>query len=234
MPGTDEAGSGKSLRRLGEVFHETRFEQASSHRDLIAVLLLSIGALALGAGIYAQWFWRAAEPPTYAPLLLVAGAGLIAAYAIYAPGPLETLVVGELGVGKASDGRVDRMAWYEFEEVSLSHGALLLKTAGKPLHLPLKAYPAAARVIIAEALQRIPKRVAIGEDEMAKLGPPKADAGETREAEPPQVTELRCRNSNKPLTIERDVRMCARCGALYHRKGVPRRCNECRRILKTG
>ena len=53
------------------------------------------------------------------------------------------------------------------------------------------------------------------------------------EAEPPQITSMHCHASDKPLTVERDARMCARCGALYHRTAIPRRCVECGKKLRS-
>ena len=38
--------------------------------------------------------------------------------------------------------------------------------------------------------------------------------------------------SYETLTFERDVRMCRRCGAIFHRAEVPRRCIECGKKLK--
>lgn len=213
-------------------FEELRFDAKGSHHELVAVILLSFGALASGAGIYAQWFWRAPEPPGYAPFLLAGGIALIVVYAFYAPAESMALLVGELGVGVERGGKVSRMAWWELEQLSFAHGALVLKTHGKPLQVPLKDHPAAARLIVAEAIQRIPKRVDIDDEQVEALGPPDDAAGKMQDADAPQVTELFCRATDKPLTIERDVRMCGRCGALYHRKGVPRRCAECARKLR--
>lgn len=226
--------AGRSLRRLSDPFRELRFEPEGSSRELIAVILLSLGALATGAGIYAQWFWRAETPPAYAPLLLGGGILLCIIYAFYSPDELSPLVVGELGVGFETKGRVTRTAWYQVERLSFAHGALVLKTAGKPIQVPLKEHPDAASLIVAEAQERIPKRVELDESDIERIGPPSDQAGIQQEAEPPQVTDLTCRATEQPLTIEKDVRMCARCCALYHRKGIPRRCEECRRILKTG
>jgi hypothetical protein len=34
-------------------------------------------------------------------------------------------------------------------------------------------------------------------------------------------------STDEPLTFEKDVRMCDRCGAPYHKAGVPKRCAGC-------
>ena len=217
----------KRLRRLTDALHERRFEPKASNRELVSVLMLSFGALGVGAGIYAQWFWNAPEPPAYAPFLLAGGLLLLVVYAFSAPQPLMPMVVGDLGVGFEEASKVTRTSWYELQEVTFAHGALLLKTAGKPIQVSLDDHPVAAPVIVAEAQRRIPDRVALDEDDVGRLGEPAEEAGETLEVEPPQVAGLTCRASGEPLSVEKDVRMCARCGVLYHRKQVPRRCEEC-------
>lgn len=219
-----------SLRRLDETFAERRFEAKSSHRDLIAVLLLSFGALGLGSGIYAQFLWNAPEPPGYAPFVLGLGIVLIGIYLFYPPSASEPLVVGELGVGFEHDGKITRTAWYQLRKLTFANGALLLETTGKPLLVPVSAHAGAARRILAEARRRVPKRVEVDDDALTPAGS-SADVGEEQEAEPPQVTEMTCRATDKPLSVEKDVRMCARCGVLYHRSGVPARCAECGRRL---
>ncbi len=229
--GRSKKGS-RALARLTDRFEELRFEPEASMRELVAVILLSFGALSLGAGIYAQWFWRAAEAPAYAPALLLAGVAMLLGYGYYAPRAVSAVIVGQLGVGVEQDGQVRRWAWCEVQQLTLVHGALLLETAGKPLQIIVKEHPAAARCIVDEGLARIPKRVAITEDDASAVGARAGTEGELRTAEAPQVTERHCRATDRLLNIERDVRMCVRCGALYHQKGVPRRCLECRRILR--
>jgi hypothetical protein len=220
------------LRRLDDEFREWRFEPKPSRRDLVAVVVMSFGALALGAGIYAQYLWKAAAPPGYAPYLIGLGAALLVAYAVFGQQRTAPIVVGELGVGFEREGKVDRTAWYELTGLTLEHGALRLKTAGKPFSLALAEYPSAARLVVAQALERIPDRVGLGDADVSTLGPPRAGEGQERAADPPQVTELACRASGRALSFESDVRMCGRCAALYHRAAVPARCLECRRPLK--
>jgi hypothetical protein len=197
------------------------------------VILLSFGALATGAGIYAQWFWRAPDPPAYAPFLLAGGILLVVVYAFYAPSPGAELVVGELGIGVEREGKLTHTAWYEIEQLTFVHRALVARTGGKPIQVAIKDHPDAARLIVAEAMERIPDRVDLDDDDVARIGSPAGDAGELRAADPPQVTDLTCRASDMPLNIEKDVRMCAGCGVLYHRKSVPNRCVECARRFKS-
>jgi hypothetical protein len=45
--------------------------------------------------------------------------------------------------------------------------------------------------------------------------------------EPPQVAGLRCKATDRPITFERDARLCGRCGEVYHKDGAPKRCLTC-------
>jgi hypothetical protein len=136
-------------------------------------------------------------------------------------------------VGLEEDDKVSRTRWYEVERVTLSDGLLRVITAGKPLSLKVSLYGGAARRLVSEALKRIPKRVEIDDADIAAIGKPRATEGEPVEAEPPQVTLQRCRASKRAITFEKDARLCGRCGALYHRAEIPRRCLECGKKLKS-
>ncbi len=227
-----KGSAARSLRHVDESFAELRFEPKTTARDLGSVLLMSFGALALGAGIYAQFFWHAEPAPSYAPLLLVAGLGLLVGYGFYGVGGAEPLVVGELGIGLEQHGRVTRLSWYQIAQVKLAHEALVVESGGKPLSLPLRTYPSGVRRVLRELHKRLPERIALDDAALATLAEPGPDPGERQPADPPQVTELFCRATHRALSMERDVRMCARCCVLYHRSGVPARCLECGATLR--
>jgi len=222
------ASAAGGLRRLDEEFVEWRYEPKSSRRAAVGVVLLSLGGLAVGMGVYAMVL-HDGEPVTFAPYLLAFGVVLVVAYFLFGSELGRVVRVGELGVGFEDDGKVTRTRWYELEKVRLSDGVLRLVSAGKPLTFPVRAYTPAVQRIVAEAQKRIPKRVEIHDE---GVGRPDASVGERVAAEPPQVTQLRCRASDRPLTFEQDARLCGRCGALYHRAAVPRRCLECGKKLK--
>jgi hypothetical protein len=231
-PATQAPGA---LRRIDDDFHEWRYEPKAVRRDYLAVALMSVGALALGGGVYSVFLRDdALKPIPYAHYLLAVGVVLIVAYFLFGEQPVKAVRVGELGVGFEDEGRVTRTAWYELEKVRLTDGVLRLTGAGKPLSLALRAYEPAVRRIVAEAKKRIPKRVEIDESDIQRIGAPRTSAGERVAAEPPQVTQQHCRASDKLLTFEKDARLCGRCGALYHRTEVPRRCLECGKKLKSG
>jgi hypothetical protein len=222
------------VRRIDDAFREWRFEPKAGTRDLLGVIALSIGALALGGGVYAQ-FVSAKDTVghTYAPYLLAAGLAFMAGYFFLLGQRTGPIVVGELGIGFEQDGKVERTAWYELLGLTLEHDALRFKTAGKPLSLVLAEHPSAARFVVAQARERVPDRVQIADRDAARIGAPKPGEGVERKADPPQVTELNCRASGRPLSFESDVRLCDCCAALYHRAKVPPACLECGRSLKT-
>jgi hypothetical protein len=79
--------------------------------------------------------------------------------------------------------------------------------------------------IVSEALTRVPDKVQ-GEVPATLPADTEADS-ERHELDPLQAIGLRCRASDRLLTLEDDARTCARCGELYHRAAVPKRCASC-------
>lgn len=196
--------------------------------------MMSLGGVALGIGVYGRFVRE--EPIEWAPYVIALGAVLIIAYLLFGRGGDGPLYVGDLGIGMGRDGKITRTRWYELHAVSVGGAQLRLETRGKPVLVSLAAHTPAARRIVHEAMKRIPKRTEIDDADLERLGlgdgGPRSGEGQTVIAEAPQVTLLRCLASDEPLTFEKDVRMCRRCTAFYHRLNVPRRCVECGKKLK--
>ncbi len=229
---TDKA-TAPALRRLDETFAERRFEPQTGHQEVVGVVALSLGGICLGVGVYALAIRDAAQAPlSYPPYVLALGIILIAFYGLFGRRVLQTLRVGDLGVGVEADGRVARTAWYEVERVELSGGQLQLTTGGRPIRVPLEDHGAAARCLVSEARARIPKQVDLDDEELERIGEPSSTDGQPIDGEPPQVTQDSCLSSSRPLSVEEDARMCRRCGALYHRSAVPKRCLGCGKKLR--
>jgi hypothetical protein len=226
-----DKGTSRALRRLDEEFVEWRYEPAASGGAYVGAVVMSLGGLALGAGVYAQFLIAQGSWHDNARWLLAAGAALVLMYILLDGKKPGALRVGDLGVGFEEDGKTARTAWWEISRVLLRDRALRLEAKPRPIVVPLDLHGNAAARIAGEASARIPKRVELEDDDIAGLGKP--SGGEKVTAEPPQVTDGRCRASDEPLTFEKDVRMCGRCGVLYHRSGAPRRCVECGKKLKT-
>ncbi len=221
----------KALRRVDESFVEYRYEPAAGGGAYAGAVVMSLGGIALGMGAYAMIALQGRPLYEWGRWLLALGAGLVVVYLLIGGKKVGALRVGYLGVGFEEDGKTARTPWYEITRVKLGDRALRLETGKRTVVVPLDAHGNGAARIVSEAQSRIPKRVALEDDDIAGLG---SSAGGARvPAEPPQVTQAHCRATDEPLTFEKDVRMCGRCGALYHRSGVPRRCLECSRKLKS-
>jgi len=231
--------SGRSLRRLSDTFEEWRFAPDAGTLDYLWVVIMSLGGIGVGIGVYALLFRDASLPPApWTNYALAVGVTLVAGYLMFGRSAQKPLRVGELGVGfEEREGRVSRIAWWQIKSVDFDAGALRLKTKGKTYTIPVADNEQAVSRVVAEALTRIADRVELDEERIADLGA--ADGvvegrGEKLNVEPPQVTGMECRSSSQPLTFEKDVRLCARCGVPYHKTGVPSRCVECGRRLKKG
>jgi len=176
---------------------------------------------------YAEAYW-------YAPYLVVGGIVLIVLYLVLTGKRARALRVGDLGVGLERDGRtVERQPWHKLKSLGDNGVALRLEFGKHKLWtLPLRQYPLAAKRLVAEARARVPDRVKLDSKVVDKLGKPARNEGERLSPEPPQVTGLRCLSTDKALSFERDVRVCNRCSALYHRSGVPTRCRGCDAVLR--
>ena len=185
----------------------------------IWIIVMSLGGLALGAGVYSQFVSDAAF--TYAPYILATGVVFVCLYLLFGDAKGSTLHVGDMGIGFEEQGKTNHTQWYEVQGLELTPTSLRVLTEGRPLDVPLKAHALAAKRIASEALRRVPKRIELSDSALDKIGEPSSSEGERIGVDPPQVTNERCTASGKALTFEKDVRMCSRCMALYHRAGVP-------------
>ena len=161
--GAAKRSGGPSLRRLSDSFEERRFAPAATTKDYVWVVVMSLGGIGVGIGVYAMMLRDASLPPApWANYALAAGATLVAAYLFLGRSAQKPIRAGELGVGfEQQDGRVSRVAWWQVKSLEVDAGALLVKTKGKTYTLPVADNEAAVRRVVAEALSRIPKRVAI-------------------------------------------------------------------------
>lgn len=224
--------TGRALRRLSDDFEDRRYAPVAGTKDYVWVVLMSVGGIATGIGIYAVMFRDENLPPApWTNYVLAAGVTLVVAYLLLGRSAQRPVRVGELGIGFEEEGKVSRVAWWQIKSLEVDAGALLVKTKGKTHTLALSDDASAVVRIVEEARERIPDRVELDEDEIKRL-PEGAEPGERIAAEPPQIAGMECRSSSQALTFEKDVRLCGRCGVPYHKTGVPKRCAECGRRLK--
>ncbi len=211
---------------------ERRFEPKSSPGAILSVLAFSVAAVLVGAGTYGQWLRaEALGPHKAAPYLLAAGAAVLLATALFGPRAALPVRVGDAGVAvEKGANEIERIAWYAVRRIVLGDRALTVEGEGVTIAISLAALPQAAGKVLREARERIPARmedIAAGALENAGEG-----AAETLPLEPAQVAGLKCKASGKLIAFERDARLCGRCGEVYHKDSVPKRCATCDARLK--
>jgi hypothetical protein len=221
------------LRTKDDPRRERRFEPKSSLRAVLSVVAMSIGGVLVGAGTYAQWF-RAESlgPLKQAPFLLAGGAVLLIAVALFGEQLAKPIRVGDAGVAlEKGPAEIERIEWRDVTRLILGRDALTVQSVGSSISVPLGVHQKASARIIAEATARIPKRV---EDlgGASALGAPDDSQGEELPLEPPQVAGVHCKKSERVIAFEKDARLCGRCGEVYHKDSVPKRCVTCDAKLK--
>ena len=233
----------RAAKREGEVLlrtkddprKERRYEPKSSPMAVVSVVAMSIGALLVGAGTYAQWL-RGEElgPLKYAPWLLGSGALVLVAVALFGQRLARPIRVGDAGVASEKDGgELERIEWRDVTRLLLTSDSLTVQSPGTNLSVPLKVHLEAAKRIVAEVQARLSKRAADLEGS-EPLGAPDDNAGEEMELEPPQVAGAHCKKTEKLIAFEKDARFCAKCGEVYHKDSVPKRCLTCDAKLLKG
>ncbi|AKT38625.1 hypothetical protein [Chondromyces crocatus] len=225
-PGTAADVGGAFLRQRSDPRKERRFENSSSVGAVLTMVGGSLAALALGAGVFGQWFrGDGTTPHPYALHLLGAGVAFAIAILLFGQWGSLPVRVGDAGVAVERGTEVERLGWHDVQGVLLGGGALTFRGAGMSIVIPLRSQPEAAARALAEARTRIPARVK--EIDEKALPAPSDAAGQVLSLEPPQIAGLRCKSSDKLISFERDARLCGRCGELYHKDDVPRRCVTC-------
>lgn len=223
----DGTGQVTALITRTEPRREWRYEPKASIGSILTLIGAGLGAALAGAGVYAQWL-RPEEtgPHKLAPYMLAAGAALLIAIAFFGQLATKPIRVGDVGVALEKDpGEIERIPWNRITRVTLQPTALSVQASGTFITVSLSAHPQAAARILAEAKERIPERVdEVSGDKLEKLDP---SAGELMTLDPPQAAGLRCKSSDKLIAFEKDARFCGRCGEVYHKDGVPKRCVTC-------
>jgi hypothetical protein len=226
------AGDVSYLRQLDDPRHERRYEAATSAFAIVTVLLFSLGAVALGAGVYAQWLRGGdAGPHPWALYFLIAGAALLLAVALFGQTTARPIRVGDGGVAVDRDETtIERVAWCDVARLLISDGAVTVQGHGITISVPRGVHAAAAARVVREARQRIPEKV----ESDAAVNPPAGAIEPPNELlEPPQIAGQPCKSTGKVIAFEKDARLCGRCGELYHKSGVPSRCVTCDARLKS-
>jgi hypothetical protein len=219
----------RALRRLDETFEEYRFQAQAEPRAYLGVSLMSLGGVALGAASYATWLREAsAQPIDYAPYLFLIGSLMVLGYILFGQAATSIVTVSNFGVAVSTTERGAPTPWYDIDKMTLDDRVLRIESKRGSVSIVTAQQPAAVRHLVEQGRLRIAKRLDVADEDVEALARSSATAGVTvTVAEAPQVTAMKCRASARPLSVEKDVRMCSRCGAMYHRAGVPKRCKDC-------
>ena len=224
------------LRLRTDPRRERRFEPTTSASAWISALGLSIGAVLLGAGVYAQWL-RASLRPEHtalhpaAPYLLMAGVLVLALVGLLGPRTAKPVRVGDAGLGIEKDGdEIERLEWREVSRILADKDAITFQGPGTVVSIPLKQHAQAAARALAEAKARIPGKLEdVDTGAVPKL---QQGAGEVIPLERAQLAGARCKASDELIAFEKDARLCGRCGEVYHKAHVPDACLTCEAPLK--
>lgn len=212
---------------------ERRFEPVLGQRSKMMFGLAALGAVLLGAGVYAQFRVQlgiagAEGPMKNGSYILGAGAIFLAILVLVFPEGSKPVLVGDGGVGIDQGGEgIKRILWCDVDRITLKEGALVVASKALTIPLPLEEHGAAIGWVLREAEERVPDVVEIDDKELATL--PKADesAGERQQLPEIQVTGRRCKESGKAISFEPDARLCLRCGEVYMKDAVPEECSTC-------
>lgn len=217
------------VRQLTDPRFERRYEPATSAFAMGTVLVFSLGAVALGAGVYAQWVRDGGAHP-WSLYFLIAGAVLLAAVALFGQTGARPVRVGDGGVAiERDETTVERVAWCDVDRVLVTGPAVTVQGGGITISVPRGVHALAAARVVREARERIPAKA----KDLASVEPPAGSAEPAREPlDAPQIAGRACKATGKVVSFEKDARLCGRCGELYHKAGVPSVCLTCEADLK--
>jgi hypothetical protein len=206
---------------------ERRFQPEQTRASYLYVGLGMLGSGALGAGVWARFISEQQPPSSLGLPLLAGGAVALAASLWFGDLGVVPVRVGDAGVAIERGTEVVRLAWCDIERVSVQNRKLVIKGVDLTLTLPIDAHRKAASRVLAEVAKRVPDVLDVKPAVVDTLPRPKKRDGELMEVETVQVTGRHCAESDKPITFERDARLCPKCGQVYHRKHVPEACVTC-------
>lgn len=204
---------------------ERRFQPSQTQSSLYSGLGGMAGALALGAGVYGQWIREPALP--WAQYLVAGGALTLGAALWFSDVGGDPIRVGAAGVALERGTELLRVAWCDLTRIRIERGKLLLETDDVTLAVPLGSHPHAAAWILKEGVLRIPDVMDVKGSDAEALPEPKESDGESVAVENLQIAGRHCAASDKPISFERDARLCPTCAQVYHREHVPKKCVTC-------
>jgi hypothetical protein len=219
-----KAGKGKKAKVRRER-NERRFAPEQTQTNKLAVIGGMIGALGLGAGVYAQWIQ---DPPLGFASWLVAGGAVVLGGALwFGDSGAVPVRVGDAGLAIEKGSEVWRLAWCDIERIYSEKFELVVKGDELSFTLPLKAHSKAAAWVLSEAARRVPKVLDVHRKLADELPKPKDSDGSVVKIDSLQVAGRNCAASDRPIAFERDARLCPNCAQVYHKDAVPKKCVTC-------
>ncbi len=213
---------GRTPRRVRK---ERRFAGGQTQSSRTAAYAGMVGALVLGAGVYAQWIKEPALE--YAPYIVAGGSLVLGAAMWFGDSAGLPVRVGDAGIAFEKGSELTRLAWCDIETIEAEGKTLVVRGDGMKLELPLNAHALAASWILKEAARRVPEALDVKGSLADQLPAPKDTDGELMEVTDVQVAGKRCAASDTVIAFEKDARLCPTCGQVYHRDHVPKRCGTC-------
>jgi ribosomal protein S27AE len=219
----------KKQAQAQRVRKERRFLPEPTYASRLSIAGGMLGALLLGAGVYGQWL--SDNPRAIAPYLFVVGAiSLVAALWFGDAGALPVRL-GDAGIAIEKGSELVRLAWCDIERVFVERGELIAKGKELTLRIPIAAQRKAVAWVLSEGTQRMPTIMDVKRQTLAGLPEPKDNDGEFVVIDGLQVAGRHCAASGKPVSFERDARLCPNCGQVYLKDHVPGQCLTCQAAL---
>jgi hypothetical protein len=208
---------------------ERRYTGEQTYASKVAVAVGLLGSLLLGAGVYSQWVSDQAR--SSAPYLTIVGALLLAGALILGDLGTNPVRVGDGGVVLEKGRDLLRILWCDLEHVRLADGKLVLTSKQQTLVIPTAGQPRAVARILAEGTRRVPDAMDVKRSAVSGLPEPSEHDAEILTMETLQVAGRHCAASDRPISFERDARLCPQCCQVYLRDEVPKKCVTCKSEL---
>ena len=221
-----EKKTGKKKKKAAQrERNERRFEPEQTQTNKLAFIGGMIGALGLGAGVYAQWIQ---DPPLgFASWLVAGGAAVLGGALWFGDSGTVPVRVGDAGLAIDKGSELSRLAWCDIERIYTDKSDLVIRGDEVTLTLPLKAHAKAAAWVLSEAARRVPTVLDVHRKLADELPKPKESDGEVLRIDSLQVAGRNCASSDRPIAFERDARLCPNCAQVYHKDSVPKKCVTC-------
>ena len=204
---------------------ERRFAAAQNRSSLPSSVAGMAGALALGAGVYAQWVQ--APPLPWAQYLVAGGALTLGAALWFSEVSGDPIRVGAVGVAVEHGSEFTRIAWCDLTRIAIEGKHLLLESEDATLSVSLGLHPQAVAWILKEGVLRVPDAMDVKGRDSDGLPEPQDSDGALVPVESLQIAGRHCAATDNAISFERDARLCPNCAQVYHREHTPQKCVTC-------